>query len=235
MATSIRHLDSYRETLSLPAGPPLDRMQSEDAPAHWAALSHHQSRATFQGVPASFMSRNAVRVHSLITISKRPYSGSIHKRLLSVSPPRREASSQAIVSQRSASRPPRQPSHGNNAMRARSGQALRQMGICVRIFTQISPTPSLTWAYSDTGAHLHATGAHPHAIFALWQPNRRARPHAVFRHCVHICTQCHLDCVYAGQMAFRLAENANVASKAGSQALSCLFYNPPTSRRSMGP
>lgn len=77
-------------------------------------------------------------------------------------------------------------------------------------------------------AHLHATGAHPHAIFALWQPNRKARSHAVFRHCVHICTQCHLGCVYAGQMAFRLAENANVASEAGSQALSCIsfFYDP---------
>ena len=84
MATSIRHLNPYRETLSLPAGPPLDRMQSEDASAHWAALSHHQSRATFQGVPASFMSRNAVRVHSLITISKRPTNPITTSRILHV-------------------------------------------------------------------------------------------------------------------------------------------------------
>lgn len=116
-------------------------------------------------------------------IACRIYSGSIHKRLLSVSPPRREASSPTIVSQRSASRPPRQPSHGNNAMRARNGQALRQMGICVRICTQISPTPSLTWAYSDTGAHWHPMDAHLHAIIFITPSDL-----GIFR-CVHISTQ----------------------------------------------
>lgn len=124
----------------LPAVPALARIRSEDAPVRWAALSHRQSRATFQGVPASSLpnrgSPSSFLPHQQKAnepdndeqdIACRIYSGSIRKRLLSVSPPRREASSQAIVSQRSASRPPRQPSHGNNAMRARSGQVLRQM------------------------------------------------------------------------------------------------------------
>ena len=168
MATSIRHLNPYRETLSLPAGPPLDRMHSEDAPVCLGSALTSSKPGYFPGCPGFFYvskrgSRSLPHHHQQKAnepdndeqdIACRIYSGSIHKRLLSVSPPRREASSQAIVSQRSASRPPRQPSHGSDATRARNGQALRQMGICVRICTQTPPTPSLTWAYSDTGCTL---------------------------------------------------------------------------------
>ena len=156
----------------MPIGKAIDRMHSEDAPVCLGSALTSSKPGYFPGCPGFFYvskrgSRSLPHHHQQKAnepdndeqdIACRIYSGSIHKRLLSVSPPRREASSQAIVSQRSASRPPRQPSYGNDAMRARNGQALRQMGICVRICTQMSPTPSLTWAYSDTGCTLASIG-----------------------------------------------------------------------------
>ena len=163
-------------------------MHSEDAPVCLGSALTSSKPGYFPGCPGFFYvskrgSRSLPHHHQQKAnepdndeqdIACRIYSGSIHKRLLSVSPPRREASSPAIVSQRSASRPPRQPSYGNNAMRTRGGRALRQMGICVRICTQISPTPSLTWAYSDacTSARNACRCAR---IFALWQPNRKGQ------------------------------------------------------------